>query len=346
MLPRFLLASSLTAFVLGLGGSALAGEACGGTSCPKNWECKAEPAPCPDLACEGGDCPACEGTVDRCVALPCTSDADCDPAMRCVTEQRSVCTGGELPCGAKDGGEPECPEPEPVDCVPETVSACVPAYVLPCDSAAACGEGFTCEAVEECSCSGSGGSGAPPSDGEGADPAPKAPADGGSDEFAPSDGGSEPLPPDDCTCVPGDTKHCVPIKAACSEQTAASDCPSGWSCVDNPEGVCFSGPEGSGCTPADPPQICAPPFSDLGGSGRGVDDGESTGGETPVGTPDGGTAPPAAGGAGRSNGAQEDDAMSSEKGGCSVTRPTGASSGALVGFVLAALGLGLARRRR
>jgi MYXO-CTERM domain-containing protein len=340
---RALLVPSLAALVLTLGGNAFAQEACGDTTCPKNWECATEPAPCPDLPCDGADCPPCEGTTEACRALPCASDADCDPAMRCVTEQHTVCTGGDEPCGANDGGKPECPEPEPVDCTVETISACVPAYVLPCESAAGCGEGFTCEPVEECSCGGSSGA---PADGGGAEPAPRPAPDGG-DAFAPADGGAEPPPPDDCTCVPTDTNHCVPVKAACTEATAAADCPSGWTCVDNPEGVCFSGPEGSGCTPADPPMVCAPPFSDLGGGVRGGDDGGETGGGTPVGLPDGGTEPPAAGGAGRSgNGAENDDAMSSERGGCSVTRPSGASSGALAGFVLAALGLVLARRRR
>jgi MYXO-CTERM domain-containing protein len=38
--------------------------------------------------------------------------------------------------------------------------------------------------------------------------------------------------------------------------------------------------------------------------------------------------------------------MSSERGGCSVTEPSRVSSGALLGFVLAAFGLTLAWRRR
>jgi MYXO-CTERM domain-containing protein len=345
MTCRTFAAGSLAVLALTLGGNAFAQEPCGDTTCPKGWECATEPAPCPDMPCAGSDCPVCEGTtVEVCRAKPCLDDADCDESMRCITERRSVCTGGEeKPCAFADGGEPECPEAEPVDCTLEEVSACVPRYYLPCDSAAACGEGFACEPDEVCSCGGSDGSGG------GATPPGDAPDAGGA--FAPMDGGAAPLPPDDCTCQPTNTNHCVAVKAACTEATAAADCPSGWTCEENPEGVCFSGPDGSGCTPADPPFVCMPPFHDLGGGTRGEDDdgGSSTGGETPVGIPDGGAEPPTTGGAGKSGNAAEtgaDEPMSGESGGCSVTRPSGASSGTFVGLVLALLGLGLVRRRR
>jgi hypothetical protein len=259
--------------------------------------------------------------------------------MRCVTEERSVCTGGTAPCAAPDGGEPDCPEPEPESCVLETVSACIPKYLGACQTAADCGDGFTCEPEEECSCSGSSGSA-----GSGGGARPEDAPDAG-DAFAPGDAGADPVPPDDCECRLTGTNHCVAVKVACTDATAAADCPSGWSCEDNPEGVCFSGPEGSGCTPADPPELCLPPFHDLGGGGKGVDDGESTSGGVPVGA-DAGAEPPTSGAPNRGNAAEEDGAMSGESGGCSVSGATGASSGALLGLALAAFGLTLARRRR
>src|SRR5690348_5127399 len=124
MTHRLVAARSFAALVLTLGSSAYAQEVCGDATCPKGWECTTEESSCPAVDCKDAECPVCEPTtVDVCRPGPCTSDADCDPAMQCVTEQRSVCTGGEeKPCSVPDGGEAECPEPEPVDCVLETVS--------------------------------------------------------------------------------------------------------------------------------------------------------------------------------------------------------------------------------
>jgi MYXO-CTERM domain-containing protein len=246
--------------------------------------------------------------------------------MRCFTEQMRVCTGGAAPCAKPEDGEEECPAPEPEECTVETVSACLPRYLGVCEDASDCGEGFSCEPAEECSCGGSSGSAG--SDGAGPEDAP----DGEEGEaFAPADAGA-PIPPDECTCEPTGTNHCVAVRTACTDATSNAVCPSGWTCEDNPDGVCFSGPEGSGCTPADPAKLCTPPFSDLGGS-RGSDGEE---GGNAVG---GGSGPPNV-----ANG--DDDVMSRESDGCSVTTPSRASSGALLGFALAALGLTLARRRR
>jgi hypothetical protein len=330
MRNRFLGVLSVGGFALALTVDASAQEACGDSLCPKGWTCESEPTPCPSVDCaEGSDCPVCEPTsASTCRPGPCTSDSDCDPAMRCVTEQRSVCTGGTAPCAKPDGGEPDCPAPEPVECVIETVSACLPKYLGACERAADCGEGFTCEPVEQCSCGGSAG--ARPED---------APDGGGA--FAPADGGADPVPPEDCECQPTDTNHCVLIETAC---TAATDCPSGWTCGENPEGVCSSGPDGSSCTPADPPLVCMPPFSDLGG-GRGIGEDGNAEPDLPGGT-DAGAEPPATSGSGHDHAAEDDGAMSSEHGGCTVNRASGAPSGALFGLALAALGLTLARRRR
>jgi hypothetical protein len=194
--------------------------------------------------------------------------------------------------------------------------------------------------VEDCSCSGGGSAGRPvPASDGGADPAP------GDDAFAPADAGSEPVPPEEpvCTCTPAGRNACRVIEKAC---TADGDCPSGWSCEDNPEGVCWSGPEGSGCEPADPASLCAPPYADLvGGAVRG-EDGDSTSGGGPSGLPDGGMAePPSTGGAGRPGSAASGDGGAVESGGCSLGRARGPAGSALVLAGLAALALLRVRRR-
>lgn len=77
---------------------------------------------------------------------------------------------------------------------------------------------------------------------------------------------------------------------------------------------------------------------------RGEDDegGDATGGGTTV-----GAEPPTSGSAGNSGSpASQDQPMSNDSGGCSLTSRSSTSSGALLGFALAALGLGWMRRRR
>jgi MYXO-CTERM domain-containing protein len=82
---------------------------------------------------------------------------------------------------------------------------------------------------------------------------------------------------------------CQVIEQACE---ADSDCPERWTCEENPEGVCWAGPDGAmGCEPADPPLLCRPPYYDLGGYPvRGEDDAS---GNPSTGTPTtGGAVPP------------------------------------------------------
>jgi MYXO-CTERM domain-containing protein len=355
MSQRRFVGSALSALSLLLAAQAPAQEACGDSTCPKGYECAEATSPCPAIDCASDDCRPCEAdVVEYCSPLPCTSDDDCAEGMRCVTEQQQECTGGALPCddpgGDLDGGVPECPEPEPEECTTTTVSACVPVYLLPCTQASDCGpEGFTCEPVEECGCSGSsGGSPGTPAPGTDAGAAPDReaapPADGGS---------SEPiLPPDDCVCIPTEVSACRVTPTECTTETAESDCPSGWTCGENPEGVCFSGPDGSGCTPADPPMVCFPPYADLEGGYRGG--GTNDGGEdAPTGSLDGGTTPPNAGTGGGGTGGPSDpgavpaqESGSVESGGCSVSGAPGSVGSALAAFVLAALGLAGLRRRR
>jgi hypothetical protein len=157
-----------------------------------------------------------------------------------------------------------------------------------------------------------------------------------------------PNPPPDSgvTCEPSGVKACVVIERACS---ADDQCPSGWSCEDNPDGVCWAKPDGSsGCEPADPAKLCLPPYRDLGGGGYGE---ETSGGTV---TPDGSTSPPgnpASAGPGEApvpNGelAADQASLDSESSGCSMAAlPGGSASGAGLSVFGALLAFALRRSR-
>ena len=135
-------------------GSAFAQVACGDSTCPRGFSCETESAGCPAVECVGDGCKQCEpSTYSYCKALPCQSDSDCDVGM--------VCTGVQYQ-GCADAAEPACDGPNcPTKASSETcgstapTSECVPRWQLHCETAADCGEGFTCEVEESCSCSGS-----------------------------------------------------------------------------------------------------------------------------------------------------------------------------------------------
>ena len=140
---------------LGVTRAALADEACGDVTCPKGFECEITTLGCPLIACaEGDECEPCvPEEIGTCVPVPCTSDESCGPHMVCAEQDRVSCSAVSKPACAE--GE-ECIEPdiEP-ECETTTVSQCVPQWELPCTSAADCGEGFTCEPIMQCACSGS-----------------------------------------------------------------------------------------------------------------------------------------------------------------------------------------------
>jgi hypothetical protein len=306
---------------------ARAEETCGDRSCPTGFRCETYPTACPEIDCaaDSGSCPVCEpGTEAVCVPKTCGSHADCAADMLCATEERTRCDdGAAADCGdAREGEKPDCtPAPE-ANCTTERVSQCVPRWQLPCTSAADCGVGFTCEQRESCTCSGSSGSGG------GADPGMPTPADA-EERAVPA--------PDDCSCVPSGEFACVVIETAC---TGDASCPAGWTCQESREGVCWSGPEGSGCEPADPAKLCAPPYSDL-GDGRGIehDDGESSGagnGEPPAPTTTGGES---------ADGSDGDEVITTDRGCATTGLPRSGGAGA----VWLALGIGaviFSRRRR
>jgi hypothetical protein len=120
------------------------------------------------------------------------------------------------------------------------------------------------------------------------------------------------------------------IITACSSD---ANCESGWSCIDNPEGVCSSDSEGNtDCEPADPARLCVPPHYDLVGGGRGIGRGANEDG--------GGTSSPAGG---ESDDAADADSEERTSGGCAMT-PSGSPNA--LAFLVAGIAAVLAGRRK
>jgi MYXO-CTERM domain-containing protein len=274
-------------------------------------------------------------TYSDCVAVPdaCESDADCADDMSCLTRTYEECSTSPAMACAPDQDCPPPPEPE---CQTVTESACVPNYMLPCQQASDCGAGFECVPMEECGCSGSSGTGTSGSSG-GATPAEPGAAG------AAGDAEPEPVPkpePPSCTCTPTGVNGCTIIVTEC---TSADQCPDGWSCEDNPQGVACSTPDGTGtgseCGSTEPDRVCLPPYIEtvVGVSEDGPiyasDDnaGEQAGfGQDPTSAPGDASGEGAAGDSGAG-------------GGCSIGGPGAPSFGWLALF--SALALGLRRRR-
>jgi hypothetical protein len=240
--------------------------------------------------------------------------------------------------------------PLPPDAVPPEESCqveernyCVPKYLLPCEAAADCGPGFTCETtIEQCSCSSpsastSGGSGDMP-EGDGSD------SDSGGDDAGdaerpaapPDEDGGDDGVDDGCECEPVEgPASCQLVVTECE---ANSDCPSGMTCEDNPEGSCSSTPDGGEECTADPEKICLPPHVDYAGGGI-EEDGL---GSDPTSNPE---APPRGEDDETNDADGSSDESSGSGGGCSVAA-VGAPAGAWasLGLMLGAALLG--RRRR
>jgi hypothetical protein len=213
---------------------------------------------------------------------------------------------------------------------------CTPRYLLPCEQAADCGTGFSCEQqVAPCACA--GGSAGSPAPGAGA-------ADPGAPGFA-APGGSggqpsgAPLPnPEPCVCEPSNVSYvCV---AQVIECTSDATCPAGWACeqdlqADRP--ACG----GEGCPepePAPPARsICRPEYY---GGGGGV----------AVGLPSTDPAP-ATGNPGSGNAESGNDNDASGQGDANESAAcqfggAPASGGALSLLVVLGALVGLKRRRR
>jgi len=312
--------------------AASAEVACGETTCPQGFVCETQPAPCPAIACaEGQECPPCDATMEVCAPASCTSQADCGADMVCAGFDVRDC-GGSAPAEPCERGE-DCAAPAaPAECSSTTAYECTPRWQLPCAADADCGAGFRCVELESCSCAGSPA--APGGSGGGAEPAPGA--------RAPSPAPVDPDADPSCVCEPSGQKSCEVVETACATN---AECAAGWTCQDNPEGVCWADANGqTGCTPADPARLCAPPYSNLpvaGGFGEGR---PTTGGIPANGGPQSGD-----GGGLPASGQSEEDGAGAQAsgGGCSISAvpKTDASPLAWLGVALGAA-VGLRRRAR
>ena len=306
-------------------GRAFAQECATDADCPTGFACEVVGASsCPGYACpEGEPCPPpppCEPQEFReCVPGPCQSDADCAEGLVCFTETKELCSGGsQVDCPP----DVVCPPPEPTVCETVTESQCVPPYVPPCAQDSDCGEGFLCVEQQSCGCSGS----APSPDGQ-------------------------PVPEPTCTCTSSGQFYCELQQIAC---TAATDCPSGWTCEQGGEtGVCSRSPDGGTTCETTPPEyFCMPPYFEyLGGVPRGYDEGSVTGGDSSgEGTTQSPSLPPDTTEEPANPGVNTvgTGSESSDGGGCGIARGTNARSGWALGLalVLAPLVRRRARRRQ
>lgn len=310
---------------------------CGtGPACGVGFECTVVGASgsCPSTppCAAGQSCPEpepCTTTEEMgCTPAHCTVDAECASGMVCHT-WTEACPVTDCAC-APD--VPSCGCGTTV-CDPKTVSMCTPRYLLPCQVAADCGEGFTCEEqMTGCASAGTNGSGPTPS-GSGAAPAP-APADGGAaNEPAPA-----PIPPADCSPQPTGQFQCVPKQIDCN---SVAQCPAGWSCDQAVVATSPACPPGAECAadPIEPPSaVCRPPY-------YGASDGSdletpvgSTGQGTPVSGNDKGTTTPT------TPEANGDDATSHDSAACQMGHAP-ASSGVISLLTLLGALFGLKRRR-
>jgi hypothetical protein len=270
------MAAALTASFF-VSSTAFADVTCGDKTCPLGFTCESyESGACPAIAtADGGDVACKSSTSYQCIPGPCGVDSDCADGMVCHASTTSVCSGTKAaPCDPNAADCTVVATPTPTSCTSTTTQQCVPRYSLPCQTATDCGPGFTCEEGQSCGCSGSAGSVGIATPGTAA-AAPVA-ADGGAASTRPTTGGTSsggstgaavtdiavPSPPD-CTCSPSGTFACKLQTIACN---ADADCPTGFSCVDNPGGTCSASSDGTtSCTPADPAKLCQPPYADLAG---------------------------------------------------------------------------------
>ena len=183
---------------------------------------------CNRIGCAGDDCPPpnCSTIQIRsCAPAPCESDGDCSDDLVCLEIKYGSCSGGAA-CPPN-----ETCTPEPTVCTEHVEHYCGPRYTAPCTVDADCGEGFECleATAPDCVCVSTPG------------------------------GNSEP-----CECGEPEgsgTFYCSLIEVECS---ADADCPTDWTCVEEPSVTlpCTPGPDGSGCEAPPPPtprSLCMPP---------------------------------------------------------------------------------------
>jgi hypothetical protein len=218
--------------------NAAASRACSGPSdCPLGFECLGAEA---DASSQG-----------VCVSLPCESDSDCGPGLRCYID-----SGTNTCLLALDGGQ-SC-----------SSNACVAQWQAPCSTDTDCGPGFTCTGTggyDQFVCGSNRGPAPPPYATVSPTTCPTLP-------FLPNPPPPGFVQPFTCDAGPGSClsigwKTCVAQPTpAC---TADSQCPSTWTCQcqttcggpSEPGDLVDSGGSSvdSGCT-----NECVAPNSDLG----------------------------------------------------------------------------------
>lgn len=190
-----------------------------------------------DTACESGD-------IYGCVPGPCESDADCGDGQVCYEFSYGQCSGsGGAACQDTPDGALCDPAPIEDECTTTTEKACAPRWALPCEEAADCGPGFTCEEEISYWCEGSTGSDC--GDGDCAEPEP-----------------SEPVCGEEAT---GDF-YCELVETTCESD---SDCGEGLHCGE--------GRERSDCAMTS--SAGSPPADGAGGAGAGGSEGSAGAGD-------------------------------------------------------------------
>ena len=239
----------------------------GGLKTPAS-ECDTD-ADCPNgFACDvvgsmGTTCVCAEGEDDcdcgeesttteewkACRPMACEADADCGEGLACHLYEMDCPPTLSIPVPDCPPDNPDCNKDKPTeppkgdDCEPITKGICGPVWIGACETAADCGPGFDCAAVEICECSGSSGSAPTPvpgptpdpddgdSDGGSSDdpsptPTPGSGGSGKADESKSDDDGDDD--DEDCDCKPSDESYCKLIETAC--ETDADCTIDGWTC--------------------------------------------------------------------------------------------------------------------
>ena len=124
----------------------------GGTTCAQGFTCQVVPGACPLIACRDGEtCPPCT-PQDSYVCAPsaCATDADCGADMVCASLDSTQCPVSpptEVCAPNMDCSRPVMTDPagSTSNCTTTTYHQCTPRWQLPCQTAADCGAGFTCD---------------------------------------------------------------------------------------------------------------------------------------------------------------------------------------------------------
>lgn len=153
--PTIIIATALAPLLAA--GTASADEPCGETTCDDGYVCTTMETACPEIACEGEECPVCDpSSFQMCTPASCETEADCAEYMECYAYERLECPERvELACldGETDeecGLRAEVWEAE--ECVSTEIKECTPRWYNACETASDCGDGFDCVAHEICEC--------------------------------------------------------------------------------------------------------------------------------------------------------------------------------------------------